>query len=87
MAFSGPLVPHIRRRRWTARLLDGVNAAALGLMAAVLLELGRAALVDPVTVVVAVLALAVLVRWKVNSAWLVIAGGLVGFVARTAFPR
>ena len=82
VALSGPLVPRLRGWPLTALLLDGVNAAALGLMAAVTLELGRAALVDPLTVVVAIVALAALVRWKVNSAWLVLGGGLLGLAYR-----
>ena len=63
---------------WTGALLDGVNAAALGLMAAVTWELGRAALVDVVTVLLALLALAALLRFKINSAWLVMGGAVVG---------
>jgi chromate transporter len=47
-------------------------------MAAVTLALGRAALVDPLTVALAVGALMVLVRWKPNSAWLIAAGAAVG---------
>jgi chromate transporter len=82
VALSGPLVPRLRGWPLTALLLDGVNAAALGLMAAVTLELGRAALVDPLTIVLAVASLAVLVRWKVNSAWLVGGGGLIGIAYR-----
>jgi chromate transporter len=82
VALSGPLVPRLRSWPLTALLLDGVNAAALGLMAAVMLELGRAAIVDPLTAVLATVALAVLVRWKINSAWLVLGGGLVGLAYR-----
>ena len=82
VALSGPLVPRLRGWRLTALLLDGVNAAALGLMAAVTLELGRAAIVDPLTAVLAVVSLVVLVRWKLNSAWLVLGGGLIGLVFR-----
>jgi chromate transporter len=84
VAISGPLVPQLRRWPLTALLLNAVNAAALGLMAAVTVELGRAALVDPVTVVLAVAALAVLLRWRVNSVWLVLGGGLVGVAYRLA---
>ena len=83
VAISGPVVPHLRRWPQTALLLDGVNAAALGLMAAVLVQLSQAALVDPLTVIVALAALLVLVRWKLNSAWLVLAGALIGLAART----
>ena len=73
-------------RRWgrplTAPLLDGVNAAALGLMGAVTLDLGPAAIVDPLTAVVATAALVILVRWKVNGAGLVVGGAAIGAAYR-----
>ena len=77
-----PIVSRLRRSPWTSAFLDGVNAAALGLMAAVTLQLGKASIVDPLTAVAAILALAVLLRFKPNSAWLVLAGGIVGLVSR-----
>ena len=78
VAATNPLVARVRRSSWAGSLLDGVNIAAVGLMAAVTLALGRAALVDPLTVALAVAALVVLVRWKLNSAWLITAGAAVG---------
>jgi len=74
VALSHPLIPHVRGSRWASAFLDGVNVAALGLMAAVTWELGRAAIVDPQTAVLALAAAVVLVRFRVNSAWLVLAG-------------
>ncbi len=47
-------------------------------MAAVTWQLGRAALIDPLTVAMAILTAGLLFRLKVNSAWLVIAGGIIG---------
>src|SRR5207253_9349898 len=44
VALSHPLIPRIRGSRWTSAFLDGVNVAALGLMAAVAWQLGRAAI-------------------------------------------
>ena len=71
----------LRRRRWTALLLDGVNVAALALMAAVTLQLGGAALRDPLTWALAAGSLVILLRYKPNSAWLIAAGALIGFLA------
>ena len=48
VALSHPLLPRIRGSRWAGAFLDGVNVAALGLMAAVTLQLARSALVDVV---------------------------------------
>ena len=79
---TNPWVPSLRQSPWVSSALDGVNAASLGLMAAVTYTLGRAALVDLLTVVLAVLSAIVVFRFKVNSAWLVLAGGVVGLVAQ-----
>ena len=84
MAASGPLLPRIRASRWTAAILDGVNVAALGLMAAVAWELGRAAIVDAVTAVLAVASAVLLIRFKTSSVWLILGGGAVGIVYRLA---
>jgi len=78
VALSNPLIPRLRRSAWVGALLDGVNAASLGLMAAVTWQLGRASLVDPLTLGIAVLALALSIRFKLNSTWLVLGGALVG---------
>jgi chromate transporter len=81
VALSNPIIPRLRNSPWAGGLLDGVNVASLGLMAAVTLQLGRAALVDPLTVVVAVAAMGLLLRFKINSAWLVMGGALVGWLS------
>ena len=76
-----PWVPKLRQFPWASGFLDGVNAASLGLMAGVTYTLGRAALVDGLTVVVAILSAIAVFRFKVNSAWLVLAGGAIGLAA------
>jgi len=78
VAASYPIIPRLRRSTWTAGFLDGVNVASLGLMAAVTWQLGRAALVDGVTVALGLLSTIALFRVRVNSAWLVLGGALVG---------
>lgn len=78
VALSGPLVPRLRESALAGAVLDGVNAASLALMAEVSLELGSAALVDSVTVILGLSSLITLTRFRVNSAWLIIAGGLLG---------
>lgn len=78
VAISGPLVPRIRSSRSASAVLDGVNVASLGLMAAVALELGRAAIVDVPTAALAAVGAVALIRYRLNSAWLVLGGALVG---------
>ncbi len=83
VAISNPFISRLRNSPWTSALLDGVNVASLGLMAGVTFELGRAALVDPLTVAIALVTGVALVRFKVNATWLVLAGGVVGIVRMT----
>ncbi len=77
---SNPFIPRLRRSLWLSALLDGVNVAALGLMAAVTLELAQHAMVDVITAVLAGGAAILLIRFKVNSTWLIIGGGITGIV-------
>jgi chromate transporter len=84
VALIGPIADRIRKRPLTAALLDGVNAVALGLMAAVSLQLGATALVDPLSIGIGVVTLALLAWGRVPSAVLVIAGGAIGLVAAQA---
>jgi chromate transporter len=80
VAISNPLIPRIRNSPWIGSLLDGVNAASLGLMAAVTWQLGRASLIDAVTAGLAVASLALLIRFKINSTWLIAGGALIGLL-------
>jgi chromate transporter len=79
---TNPLIPRMRRQPVLSLLLDGVNAAALGLMAGVTVELGISALIDPLTIALAVASLAILIRFKVNATWLIVAGALIGLLAK-----
>jgi len=80
VALSGPLVPRLRRSPLAGAALDGVNVASLALMAAVTWQLGRSALPDVKALVIGVAALVLLLRYRVNSAWLVLGGALAGLV-------
>jgi chromate transporter len=81
VAVSGQLVPRLRRSPLAGAFLDGVNVAALALMMAVTWQLGRAALVDAVTVGLAVVSAVLLVRYRVNSVWLIVGAALLGILA------
>jgi chromate transporter len=78
VAISGPLVPRIRASKTAGAVLDGVNVASLALMAAVTIQLGRSAIVDVPTAILAALGAAILIRYKPNSAWLVLGGAAIG---------
>jgi chromate transporter len=78
VALSGPLVPKVRASPLAGAFLDGVNVASLALMAVVTAQLGRAAMVDVPTALLAVASVVALLRFKVNSTWLVLAGAAMG---------
>jgi chromate transporter len=80
VALLAPVVRWMQRTPWARRALNGLNAAAVGLLAGVMVALARTAFPDVLTVVVGLVALGVLLRWKVNSAWLVLAGAAVGLL-------
>jgi len=80
VAVSHPVIPRLRRSRTAGAVLDGVNAAALGLMAGVTFQLGRAALIDVWTVLLALAGAAALWRTKVNSVWLIVGGAAAGLL-------
>jgi chromate transporter len=86
-AAIGPLVPRLRRSATAAAVLDGLNAASLALMAAVTWPLGRAAIVDAPTLGLAAIGAILLVRYRVNTTWLILAGAVAGLVLTTAGMR
>jgi chromate transporter len=85
VALTHGTIPRLRVSKTMSAFLDGVVAASLALMIAVALALARTALTTPLWTAVAVVALLLLVRWRVNSAWLVLAGGAIGLLVRHGF--
>jgi chromate transporter len=82
VALSGPLVPRLRRSPVAGAFLDGVGVASIALMALVTARLGRAALVDVGALALALASAVLLIRFRVNSSWLVLGGALLGLALR-----
>ena len=80
---TNPLIPRLRRSAVAGAFLDAVNASAIGLMVAVTVELARHTLIDWGACLIALISAAVLFRYKVNSAWLVLGGAAIGWVLKT----
>jgi len=78
VAALNPFVPRLRQSPITAAFLDAVNASAMALMAAVTVELARDVLVSWPAWAIAVVAVVLGTCWKVNAAWLVLGGAIVG---------
>ncbi len=84
VACSQPLIPRLRASAVTSAVLDGVVVASLGLMAAVTWNLFRSTIVDPPAAALAAAAALLLFTTRLNSTWLVLAGGVVGAILRSA---
>ena len=78
VALLSRILPWAKKSPWARTFLDGVNVASLGLMAAVSWELGKAGVVDIFTIVLAAVSLVLVIRFKVNSVWLILGGGVLG---------
>lgn len=78
-----PILPFLRRSPAVSRFLDAVNVVSVGLMLAVVLELGYALALDWRLAVIAIGAFLINYRWKrINVAWLVVWGALAGYLLR-----
>jgi chromate transporter len=70
----------MRKSTWFSGLLDGVNVSSLALMGAVTWQIGRASLVDALSVIIALASLVLLLRFKINPTWLILGGAVLGFL-------
>lgn len=80
VAVSGPYIPRLRASPIAAAFLDGLNVASLALMVVVTWQLARVALVDGRTVALAAATAFILLKYRLNSAWLVLGGALIGLL-------
>ncbi len=80
VAVVGPLIPRIRKSTVAGAFLDGVIVASLALMAVVIWHLGRDAIMDLPTALLALVSAVLLIRFRLNSLWLVLGGALIGFL-------
>ena len=80
VAVTQPIIPKLRASVPMGGALDGVVAASLGLMLAVTWQLAQAALSDIATVGLSAAAAVILVVWKPNSTWLILAGAVAGWI-------
>ena len=81
VAILNPFVPKMRESAIIAAFLDAVNIAAVAVIVAVTVEMGKESLTDWRTVLIAVLSiLAVFTLKKLNSAFIVIGGALLGYL-------
>jgi chromate transporter len=87
VAASGPLLPRIRESKIAGAFLDGVIVASLALMAQVTWQFARASIIDIVTATLTVASTIALLRFRLNSAWLVLIGALAGLAFQSLYPH
>lgn len=80
VAASGPLIPRIRRSPVAGAVLDGVIAGSLALMGVVTWQVGRAALVDLLTIAIACISAALLFVFRLNAVWLLLVAAIIGVI-------
>ena len=80
VAISGPLIPRIRSSPVAGAFLDGVIVASLALMVFVTYELAVSALVDVATIGIAIVSSILLIRFHVNSMWVIVLGTVIGVI-------
>jgi chromate transporter len=80
VAVSGPLIPRLRRSPVASAALDGVVAGSLALMAVVAMQLAKASIADWKTLAVFGVSLIALLRFGVNSAWVVGSAAILGWL-------
>lgn len=78
VALTNPYIPRLRKSIWLGAFLDGIVAASLGLMAAVTVDLAQKSIVDIPTALIAIIAALLLIRYKLNSTWLILGGAAAG---------
>jgi chromate transporter len=84
IAIVFPVIPILKRSAAAHIVLDGINAATVGLMAAVSWQLARDAIFDATTAAEAIIAFFLLRRYKLNSAWLILGGIVIGVAVKMA---
>jgi chromate transporter len=80
VGFIFPLFDKLRNNQKLTTLLDGINAASIALMAAVTLKLGIATLISWQAGLIFVISAVLLVKYKINSTYLIIGGALLGLL-------
>jgi len=84
VAVTARYLPKLRKSPMAGAFLDGVNAAAVALMSFVGWQFARETLLSVTTIVMAAMAAVLVMRFRVNSAWLILGGAVAGLVIRIA---
>ena len=73
-----PLLRRMQESVPWRHFLDGVNFAALGLMAGVIWDIGRTVALEPLGIGIGLISLFLLIKYEIPAPWLILGGALVG---------
>lgn len=76
-----PIIPKLRESKWVGAALDGINIASLVLMAMVSIKLGLSSIMDILTIIIFIGSLYVIIKSKINSAFIILTGGIIGWIS------
>lgn len=76
----GPIIPRLRQSPTAQAFLKGVNSAVVALILAVSLSVFQSAIVDGWTVLILAAGLFALLRYRVDTLWLVLGGAAAGLL-------
>ena len=82
VALTAKVLPRMRKSPNAGTFLDGVNAAAVSLMAFVGIQFAREVVTTPLALGIGAVAALLVFRYRVNSAWVVLGGALIGLALR-----
>lgn len=81
VALLNPILPKLRKSKIFSAFLDAVNAASVAVIGAVCIKMGADAVMDWRSILIALSSLFIALKYKkVNSALIVIAGSLTGYI-------
>ena len=80
VAIVNPIIPKLRRSNIMSKFLDAVNVSSVALIAAVAVKFSISTFNNWIAVLIAVVSIFVLLKWKANTALVIIGGGLTGFI-------
>jgi chromate transporter len=85
ITFLGPLLTRIRTNPYARGALDAINAAVVAMIFVVLLGLTQTSLLpnwrpDTLNIAIAIASFLILLKWDLNSTWIVLSAGALGWI-------
>ena len=84
VAVTASALPRLRKSPTAGAFLDGVNAAAVALMAFVGFQFAREVVTSPLALAIAAVGAVLVFRFGLNSAWVVLGGAVTGLLVELA---